>query len=672
MNLRSAKKSNTQPSKPQKTTSPALLNLDAQPEPKELPVKRLKGSNKKIEIIQKTKQHRIPSIGPSNFKVCREKGPMVDKTEFIKEFIENPANIIAALFPRRFGKSTNLNMVQTFVEVESDENGSELEDQNKSTPPYFLGGKIQNGERLESMAISNHKAFVEKYMGKFPTISVDFKELRHGNDFESIQTALNNCIYKEYERHSYLEHSSKLFKRAKGDFTETLDSRKIPNDKLPDSLQLLSNLLFTHWGKKVFVFIDEYDAPINYVFWKVNFKKSEIEDVIAMFSEVFSNLLKTNDDNIEKALITGILHIEQAGFLSELNNIVKLTSFTPDFGNRFYGFLAEEVKILMKNCGVDKKFFEQIKEWYNGYLFGGLEIYNPWAIVNCISKLAKNKGDESFLNYWESTGSLENCINLLRVVKIQFQIKQLINNCEITFPNVHITNKAYQEIVDFSRNKSINFEYSFGGNLKNMFLQMLFHSGYFTLTANGKMKIPNKEIKEEFALRMRSFFETRFNIDFGPSANVLAQIFEPGNQKYQKCKEIMTEFCKKFDEIMKCCPPFLDIKTKNSEYGIHPNEDIVHSLLNVICLQIAENIHFGTEIYCFNQKRCDILMTKKSEKIGAIIEVKFAKTANEALDQIIDKKYIQGLPNSMEIKKRILIGLNITKHKKTEFEFQME
>lgn len=671
MNLRSAKKPSILTSKPQKKTSPVLLYPNVQAKPKELPYKRLKISNQKIKIIQKRGQG-IPLMGSTDFKECREKGSIADKTEFIYDFIQSPAKIVAALFPRRFGKSTNLNMVQTFIEVESDENGIEIEDQSKSTPPYFLGGKTQNGERLKSMTISKHKAFIEKYMGKFPTIYVDFKEIRHGNDFKSIQMSLNSCIFDEYERHSYLKNSSKLSEEENKSFKEIIKNREIPENKLAKSLKWLSKLLFKHWGKKVFVFVDEYDAPINYVFWKENFKKSEIEDVIAMFSEVFSNLLKTNDSNIEKALITGILHIEQAGFLSELNNIVKITCFEPDFGKRYYGFLAEEVKILLQDCGVDKKNFEQIKNWYNGYFFDDVNIYNPWSIVNCILKLAQNQREKSFKNFWGQTGSFENCINFLRVVEIQVQIKRLINNKEVIFSNVHITKQAYQEIVEFSRNNSIDFENSAGENLSNMFFQMLFHAGYLTLNANGNLKIPNQEIKEEFALRLRSFFMAKFKINFGPSANCLAKIFEPGNQENTKCKEIITEFCERFDEVLQLSPPFLDIKLRNSEYGIHPNEDIVHSLLNVICIQIADKIHFGTEIYCYNQQRCDVLMTKKTEKIGAIIEVKFAKTAGEALDQIIDRKYIQGLPDLIEIKKKIFLGLNITKNKKTEFAFQME
>ena len=670
MNLRSSKKLSSQISKPIKTPGPALLDPTVPKKHKESPVKRFKSNSK--EIIKITEPPRIPSIGPSDFKVCREKGSMIDKTEFIKLFIENPAIIVAALFPRRFGKSTNLSMVKTFVELEADENGKEIEDKYKTTPPYFLGGKTQNGKKLEPLAISKHKAFVEEFMGKFPTIYVDFKEVRNGNDFESIQNELNSCIFDEYERHSYLKNSTKLSEEEKKKFKEIINDGEIPGKKLAKSLKWLSKLLSTHWGKKVFVFIDEYDAPINYVFWNEDFPKSSITSVIRMFSAIFSNLLKTNDANIEMALITGIIHIEKAGFLSELNNIFKITSFQPHFGKRFYGFLEEEVQNLSKNCGVDKKYFGQIKEWYNGYLFDGIEIYNPWSIIHCISELAQNEGEKSFQNHWKNTGSLEYCINFLRSVETQRQIKKLINNGEIRFPNVQISQDAYQEIVEFSRSNSTNFENSSDPILSKMFLQMLFHSGYLTLNKNGNLKIPNKEIKEEFNSIMSSFFEKNLKLDFAPSAIVLGKLFDPNNQKQNICDDILKQFCERFNKVLDRCPPFLDIKTENSEYGIHPNEDIVHSLLNVICLHIKVEIHLGTEIYCYNQQKCDILMTKKTEKIGAIIEVKFNKTAGEALDQIIDKKYIQGLPNTTEIEKRILIGLNITKDKKTEFEFHME
>ena len=161
-------------------------------------------------------------------------------------------------------------------------------------------------------------------------------------------------------------------------------------------------------------------------------------------------------------------------------------------------------------------------------------------------------------------------------------------------------------------------------------------------------------------------------MNFTKSSECLAQLFEGSNLTQEKCESLMTKFCIRFDEILKKCPDFLDIQVENSEDAIHPNEDIIHSLLNIVGLHIATRIHLGTEIYCYNQKRCDILMTKKSREIAVIIEVKFNKTTAEALDQIIDKQYIKGLPNSVDFQNRILIGLNVTKNKKSEFELMVE
>ena len=295
---------------------------------------------------------------------------------------------------------------------------------------------------------------------------------------------------------------------------------------------------------------------------------------------------KKNDVNMEKALITGIFHMGKA-FLTELN-YVESTSVDQNFDEGFYGFSAKEVKILAQNCGIDNKNLEKIKTWYNGYLFEQGETYNPWSIVNCISKLSENQGEASFQNFWDKTRNFENCINFLRIVDVQFQIKQLINNKEIPFPNVHLCTEIYQELVDFASNKSIAFLSSPVAvkYLQKVFFQILFDSGYFTLTANGKMKIPNKEIKEELILRMRSFFETKYNINFEPSANSLAEIFNSKNQENKKCQEVLKNFCNNFNDVLKICPPFFDIQSEKTEYGIHPNEDLVHSLLNVICYQI--------------------------------------------------------------------------------------
>lgn len=664
---------------PHKRTSPCFITKKISSEKEKdktilKSAKKLDGNRQIFEhTLSKIKINGIPYIGASDFKVLREKGFFIDKTSFIREFLQCEFLIIAALFPRRFGKSTNLNMVKTFLELELDKNGKELDHEKRTTPSYYLGGKIKNSDLIfESLEISNDKEIVQKFLGNYPTIYIDLKAVRDGNDFESMESSLNECIYNVYRQHFYLANSSNLRKSDKIYFKEIIDSRVILNKNISNSLRFLSELLKTHWNRKTFVFIDEYDAPIHYMFGNENFKRNNIQDVIGKLSSVFSNLLKSNDSNIEKALITGILHVEEAGFLSELNNLKKLTCEKPEFAKNYYGFTKKDIELLFKVNQIDFKLMDQIKEWYNGYLFGNVEIYNPWAIVQCVRGIVKSNGDleqqkNSFQNFWEKSGNLENLINLFRFSDVQVKIKKLIDNHLVDYPNIHIGKKNYQDLIELARNNTINFEKS-SMAICDIFLQILFYTGYLTLTSDGKIKIPNREIREEFRVRLRSFFVFTYKIDFDPTAFCLVKLFEPQNQNLDKSTKILKEFCKIFDEILKICPPFLDIKIENSkDGGIHPNEDIVHSLLNVICLQIADRIYWGTEIHCYNQQRCDIMMICKKEKYAAIIEVKFAKSAEEALDQIIDLKYIRGLPENLDIKKKLLIGLNITKEKRSEF-----
>ena len=409
MKLRSAAqacKPNVQP--PQKTNKPNLLSSSL---PENLEQKSLK--RPKI-IIPNTS--RLPMLGSSSFKDLRENGAIIDKTEFIYELLENNKKIDAAFFPRRFGKSTNLDMVKTFVELEFEKDGIELEEKNKKNPTYFLGGTVVTSKSkkkfLEPLLISKHKDIIDGSMGKFPTIYLDLKSIGHGNDFEEICYSLSECILKEYQRHAYLENSPKLEQREREKIKKIRDFDEIQSKALPNSLKNLSELLRKHWNQKVFVFIDEYDAPINNVFWSETFPKSSINKVISKFSDVFSNLLKSNDDNVEKALITGIFHIEQAGFLSGLNNIIKLTPLKPGFGKNYYGFNERDIKLLVHNNGIDEKYLEMIKIWYDGYLLDDIEIYNPWSIINCLSELLGNRGEKSFGNYWENTGKIQEAGNV--------------------------------------------------------------------------------------------------------------------------------------------------------------------------------------------------------------------------------------------------------------------
>ena len=259
--------------------------------------------------------------------------------------------------------------MKTFEELEIDKNsGVELEAKNKKNPVYFLGGTILTDmckkKYLEPLLISKHKSIVDGYMGRFPTIYLDLKCIGYGKDVKEILDSLSNCICREYKRHSYLKLSPKLTERDKKIIIQILDSNNIQIEDLSYSLKnFLSEFLRKHWNHRVFVFVDEYDAPINKVLWNETFPRSSINEVIAIFSDLFSNLLKTNDNNVEMALLTGILNIEQYGFLSgKLNNIIKLTPSMPRFCKNYYGFREDEIKLLVRNNGIEEKYLKMIKK----------------------------------------------------------------------------------------------------------------------------------------------------------------------------------------------------------------------------------------------------------------------------------------------------------------------
>ena len=248
----------------------------------------------------------------------------------------------------------------------------------------------------------------------------------------------------------------------------------------------------------------------------------------------------------------------------------------------------------------------------------------------------------------EKTGNWASFQIFMRVTNIQNKLKRLINNEVLFFSKFPLTTNLYKKIINFSRDQQKCFIHEEG--LSGLFFEILFNSGYLTMTKDGKFKIPNQEIKEEFISRISEFFVLKFDLNL---------------KKVTECEAEMTFFSKRFDDVLKQCPDFLETQSKS--YEIHPNEEIIHSVLYIIASHIAKNIQKDTEIYCYNQKKCDIFMTSKSRKLTVIIEVKFNTTTAEALDQIIDQKYIQGLPNSDDIQNQILIGVNVTKNKKTEF-----
>ncbi|WP_375327364.1 AAA family ATPase [Candidatus Tisiphia endosymbiont of Nemotelus uliginosus] len=307
----------------------------------------------------------------------------VDKSLMIKELLEDHSKVLLIIRPRRFGKSLNMNMLKKFFEIEIDQEGMPLPKEDRINHKLFIGGEIDLGlasgkkRLLKKLKIAQYSDIISDYQGQFPVISINFKDVK-GNNYQEIESGIRNQVTKLFANHYYLKHpiakdTILLDKAQKGKLTRYFDGEFTKED-LKDSVAFLSELLYKHFNQKVYILIDEYDTPINSSYIKFGNKPEEFEQVLELFRGIFGSSLKSNP-YLEKGVITGILRVAKANLFSDLNNVTEYTLLDEDF-SEFYGFTQAEVDELLTIVPT-KTSPDQIKDWYNGYTFGGRIIYNP-------------------------------------------------------------------------------------------------------------------------------------------------------------------------------------------------------------------------------------------------------------------------------------------------------
>ncbi|MBN1066189.1 AAA family ATPase, partial [Clostridium botulinum] len=292
-------------------------------------------------------------VGTSDFReIIKENYYFVDKSLLIKEFIENGAKVILTPRPRRFGKTLNMSMLKYFFDIEN-------KDENKD---LFKGLEIENEEEIMKM------------QGAYPVIFLTFKNEKHLS-FENLQEGLKSVMYNIYMDHYYLLESEKLSQFDKERFKEILD-RKGSIVEFSEALSNLMRYLNNHYNKKVIVLIDEYDVPIQ-----ESYLRGYYEEAIVLIRNILTAALKDNV-YLEKSLVTGILRVAKESIFSGLNNIEVDSILGINFNDKF-GFTEEQVKNLLEYYNLSEK-IDEVKKWYNGYIFGGKIIYNPWSVLNYI------------------------------------------------------------------------------------------------------------------------------------------------------------------------------------------------------------------------------------------------------------------------------------------------
>ena len=301
-------------------------------------------------------------VGIENFEeFSAENFYYVDKTLFIAELLRNWGKVNLFTRPRRFGKSLNMSMLKCFFEA-------------GSAPALFSGLKIMQEKEL-----------CEKYMGKFPVISISLKSV-DGLKYETAVAALQTVIGNEADRFRFLRESAVLDKKDKIAYSRLINVEKdgdtsysIPYATLIDSLKTLSQLLHKHYGQKAILLIDEYDVPLDKAF-----RAGYYDEMVNLIRNLFGNALKTND-SLYFAVLTGCLRISKESIFTGLNNM-KIHTISDVRYDEFFGFTNTDVDELLKFYGLSA-YKNVFQDWYDGYRFGDVDVYCPWDVIKYCDEL---------------------------------------------------------------------------------------------------------------------------------------------------------------------------------------------------------------------------------------------------------------------------------------------
>ena len=383
-------------------------------------------------------------IGISDYVRAQSDYYYVDKTMLIKEFLDQKPLVSLFTRPRRFGKTLNMDMLRVYFE-KTDED----------TSKYFNDKDIWKcGE------------FYRTHQGKYPVIFLTFKDVKF-DSWQATVEKIKALLQEEYGRHQELLSSDRISDYEKEYYNKVL--RATENEvELSFSLEKLSKMLATHYGKAPIIIIDEYDTPIQ-----EGYSKDFYDEIISFMRNFFSGAFKDNK-NLSYGFLTGILRIAQESIFSGLNNLT-VNSVMDEAYDRYFGFTNEEVSEMLDYYGVTEK-ENELQEWYDGYLFGNEEIYNPWSVINYILKGCVPQA------YWVNTGKNEILEDVLKVA------------------DEDITEKLYSLILGDKVLARIDQNVVYGPS--NIF-SLLLVAGYLKTTtkelqADGsylcQVSIPNKEI----------------------------------------------------------------------------------------------------------------------------------------------------------------------------------
>ena len=533
------------------------------------------------------KKKKLP-IGIENFEeLQKEEFYYVDKTNLIRDLLMQWSKVNLFTRPRRFGKSLNMSMLKYFFEPGGDK------------------------EIFKKLAISGETEICEKYMGKFPVVSISLKGI-NGESYEKACAMAVQVIQSEARRFQYLLESERLTAYEKKVFASLLQA-DMGEDLLCSSLKIMSELLEKHHGCKVILLIDEYDVPLAKAF-----ERGYYDQMVIFIRNMFEYALKTND-SLKFAVLTGCMRISKESIFTGLNNIKVLSVADVQF-DEYFGFTDQEVKDMLDYYGFSDR-YDEVKEWYDGYQFGNVGVYCPWDVINYCDTL-KADPDAQPRNYWLNTSSNEAVRRFIRESDHAATRREIEN----LVAGEAITKEIHQELTYKDMYDSIDNLWS-----------VLFTTGYLTQRGkpdgdNFRLVIPNVEIRKIFTSQIMELFKESVPKN-GEALRNFCQALRNGDAK--SVERLLGEYLRKTLSIR---DTFVKRQMKENFYhGI---------LIGILGFADTWSVSSNKES---GDGYSDILVETDDGETGIILELKYAEdgkldeSCREALRQINLRRYEEEL-----------------------------
>ena len=538
-------------------------------------------------------------VGIDDFRKLRESHfYYVDKTRLIEQLLLNWSEVTLFTRPRRFGKTLNMSMLKSFFDIGTDK------------------------ALFDGLYISGNKELCDEYMGKYPVIFLSLKGVE-GLTYEEAFEAFVRIMGKEVNRVSFLADSDKLTQIEREQYkglTIIKNGRlAFDKEKLISSLQLLSQLLYKHYGKKTVILIDEYDVPLDKAF-----QNGYYNEMVSLIRGLFGQALKTNEF-LQFAVLTGCLRISKESIFTGLNNF-KVMSITDSRFDEQFGFTDEEVRKLLSDYGMDSH-FDEVKEWYDGYHFGRADVYCPWDVINHADHL-RDDSDAKPQTYWINSSG-----NSL--------VRRLINRADSSTKD-EIERLIAGEAIEKVIRQDLTYD-EIENSIDNIW-SVLFTTGYITKVGEVKLAdsesyayklvIPNKEVREVFVLQIQEWFKAVVAND-NDTMKLLSKAILDKDE---------TILARQLNIVMGRMISILDTKAPDDM-----KENFYHGLLLGLLRGsnsdwlIRSNRESGDGF-------SDILIKPENPDLGIVIEVKYAKefkkldeACDAAMAQIKEKRYDETL-----------------------------